>query len=593
MVNAAGPWTVEVDLGPQGLAAGGALKLIWEDSAGFANSSKMQPAIAEHDISITCPQGVPFTIEQAWLPRCEDGQQIICRAQALVPPHVTIAITFGARGHWRLGSQVHTYRLRVYEDVHGNGLFRVIPKGCALRCVADAPARLEATLGPPDEAGTLLLSIGLWDCHGNPAPQKVTAQVDLFGKGALEVKLDAETGAQVRVPAVEQQPACCRVTVPELGLGATSNPVPWLRDVEDRLFFGEIHCHTALSDGMRSADDLYTWARDVQRLDFAAVTDHESHIYGYSLSRSTWPLVREAAARYYEPGRFMTLLGYEWSAPTPLLDSGHHNIYFRDADGPFFTCSDPVTDSLPKLFAALHRSGQPTLVVPHHPVACKNAAGVPDPSLTVAWKHMDTDLVRLVEIYSKWGCSEAVPGDFRPLRFAEVGHSVLDALGRGYRLGFTAGSDNHTAMPGSDREEDSPNLRWPRSGLVAVYAPELTREAIFDALYARRCYATSGPRIVLDLRVNGHPMGSDIAVTDRAASRVLRGMVVGTAEIEAVEIVSQGRVAWRILGHGSPKLSFEVEDPAPLSAPVYYYARVLQADGERAWSSPIWVEATT
>ena len=45
-------------------------------------------------------------------------------------------------------------------------------------------------------------------------------------------------------------------------------------------------------------------------------------------------------------------------------------------------------------------------------------------------------------------------------------------------------------------------------GLVAVYAPELTREAIWDALWHRRCYATTGKRIILEFSVDGEPMGS-------------------------------------------------------------------------------------
>ena len=45
-----------------------------------------------------------------------------------------------------------------------------------------------------------------------------------------------------------------------------------------------------------------------------------------------------------------------------------------------------------------------------------------------------------------------------------------------------------------------------------AWAPELTREAVFDALHARRTYGTTGRRILLDFRVNDAPVGSEIAL---------------------------------------------------------------------------------
>jgi hypothetical protein len=586
---------VEVCLGPQGLAAGGALELIWMDSAHFADSSRMKPMVAGHDVTVSCPGDIPFTVEHTWLPRCQDGQAVVCRAEKPVPSHTIVAVTFGAAGRWRLGPFVHSYPLRVYEDVDASGLFRIIPEDHALRCVAGEPARITATLGPADANGDHPLWINVWDEYSNTSPAIVTASVAVPGQGEMTVTLDTENASrEIRLPAkANLRTQVCHVEVPALGLQADSNPTPRLPNLSLNLYFGEIHCHTALSDGMRSLDDLYTFARDAQRLDFAAATDHESHIYGYNLLPDAWPLVRDAARRYCEPGRFVTLLGYEWSAPVKDLSSGHHNVYYRDDDGRLFTSSNPEISSLEGLLRALRKLGRPALVIPHHPVACKNAAGVPEPSLTVGWRVHDPQFIRLVEIYSKWGCSECVPSPFRPLSFEAAGHSVLDALGNGYRLGFTGGSDDHTAMPGSLHAQDGKNLRYPSSGLVAVWAPELTREAIFDALYARRCYATSGPRIVLDFSVNSHPMGQEFVVEDALCPRHIRGTVIGTDRVQSVEIVRSGEIWRRVAGNGSPELTFQVEDVSHLSAPTYYYARVIQADDERAWSSPVWVDLSS
>src|SRR5204862_48122 len=52
-----------------------------------------------------------------------------------------------------------------------------------------------------------------------------------------------------------------------------------------------------------------------------------------------------------------------------------------------------------------------------------------------------------------------------------------------------------------------------RCGLTAVQAKARTREAILEAIRERRCYATSGVPIYLDLRAGEHPMGSEIEVS--------------------------------------------------------------------------------
>ncbi len=72
-----------------------------------------------------------------------------------------------------------------------------------------------------------------------------------------------------------------------------------------------------------------------------------------------------------------------------------------------------------------------------------------------------------------------------------------------------------------------------RGGLTGFLAGGLTREALWEALRARRCYGTSGARIVLDVDVCGHAMGAEVTT---AESPVVRCRVAGTAPLETVEI---------------------------------------------------------
>ena len=128
------------------------------------------------------------------------------------------------------------------------------------------------------------------------------------------------------------------------------------------------------------------------------------------------------------------------------------------------------------------------------------------------------EIERLVEIHSGHGTSEWF---------------VEDALRRGYKIGITAGTDGLTTRPGACH----PGWRLTRNvrnGLTAVYAEELSRDALWAALRARRCYATSGERILLWVDVDGHLMGSEYETND---SPLINISVEGTAPIERVDLL--------------------------------------------------------
>ena len=149
-----------------------------------------------------------------------------------------------------------------------------------------------------------------------------------------------------------------------------------------------------------------------------------------------------------------------------------------------------------------------------------------------------------------------------------------------------AASDDHAGRPGK-----TDWLRVRRAypgGLAAVFAPELTREAIWDALWNRRCYATTGTRIALEFEVNGAPMGS--ILTGEHPEPAIEVAVTGTEAVTFVEVLRGREVIHEYTGNG-PSVGFTITDPEPPEGDTYYYVRVTQADAEMAWSSPIWIDA--
>ena len=158
-----------------------------------------------------------------------------------------------------------------------------------------------------------------------------------------------------------------------------------------------------------------------------------------------------------------------------------------------------------------------------------------------------------------------------------------------YRL-----SDDHT---GQQKDHGYPHDRQVHTpfpgGLAAVWAPRLTREALFDALRNRRCYGTTGARIILQFSLDDQPMGSILTGYDRERARELVVDVMGTDGVARIEIVRDGKVALveRPL-RARDAVGVHWRDETPLAASFCYYVRVVQVDGQRAWSSPIWVETS-
>jgi len=357
------------------------------------------------------------------------------------------------------------------------------------------------------------------------------------------------------------------------------------------LYWGDFHCKSRYSDGARTVDECIEYARDTARLDFAAVTDHEAP--GGYLNDQQWTATQETVARFNDPPRFVTLLGYEWSGSGEEWFQGHLCVYYRGGKGSLLRSKISEFSTAAQLMRML--KSKDAIVIPHHPAG-------PLRTHTSEWPVVNDEAEPLVEIYSKWGSYEwhgaplAVQGGRKKAY-------VLSALRRGHRLGFVGGSNSHYGMPGSEVDETPRDkLACARPGLTAVFCKALTRETLFDALRARHCYATTGARIVADFSVNDEPSGGQIVV-NRDAQRQLSVEVHGTAPIERVDIVRNEMVVHTLKGNG-PDLTVDWTDESEMPTILvtepggywlfgFYYVRVCQTDGHMAWLSPVRLICTT
>ncbi len=347
---------------------------------------------------------------------------------------------------------------------------------------------------------------------------------------------------------------------------------------EYRVLFGEMHGHTNLSDAQPDVDTYFTVAKQIARLDFCAISDHDhGGVHSTELwDRAKWERIRDAVNRYDEPGRFTTILAYERDA-YPWYNN--LVIYFNSHDGEIPRGS--INGEITREELAWFLSRDDMLVVPH----------------TTSFLDSGCDFARIppelmtpmIEVYSRWGTDEYF-GNPNPVRIACRGGYWQDALKKGARMGCICGSDDHESMPGMIKgEAKHPNLKYVYPGLTAVLARDNTLESIFEALRARRCYGLMGGRILIDFRIDGHYMGEEFD-TD-ADERSVWFSVTADQAIRRISLVKNCEDYMHFDGMPAHPKKYEylLVDYAGRGDRDYYYLRVELEDGRFAWTSPIWV----
>ena len=346
------------------------------------------------------------------------------------------------------------------------------------------------------------------------------------------------------------------------GLTAESNPsVPM---DGPQVFVGDLHCHDFLSEAEGYTDQVYRWAMEDRRLDFLSVVP-QSH--GWH-DNQTWTVVKYMNERFLDEGRFVPFLGFEWQH----TGYGDKVVHYLGGDQPYLPRDDERYGSPAGLYQALR--GSDALVIGHHPAYPAGAW-----CSSTDFDAVETDVERLVELWSMHGSSEGYDSADRPLRECDPERTAAAALKRGLRLGFTGGSDSHSARPGGSVKEPRPH--W--GGLTAVWADGLTRRGLFRALYERHTYALTGARIVLKMTVNGALMGSELPAADTASVLV---DAWAPAPIARVELMKNAEPLETFVP-SADECHLEREDA--VDAPSFYHCRVTLSDGGLAVCSPVWV----
>jgi len=366
-----------------------------------------------------------------------------------------------------------------------------------------------------------------------------------------------------------------RVTDKKSGVQAWSNPIHVTdKAPAERIFWGDPHWQTFFSDGIRCPEELYAFARDEAFLDFGAISDHME-----ALTERQWDYFQAVTNDYNEPHRFATLIGQEWTHHVKASGApGHRNIYYRGDGGPVLRCTDEDCDTLDKLWRKLDAMQDiEAIAIPHH--SANTVMGVD-------WEQgWNPKYEKAVEIYSIWGSSERHADDGNPMPIMALegemrGRHVVDALRKGYRMGFVGGGDIHDGRPGDLLHNDSYLKRttkaWP-GGFTAAFVPSLTRETVFDAIRDRKTYATTQTRIYLD-----------VALGDAKAGQTLDLTAASEEGIREATVVLNGDDVQEVLPGEDKRIVTADNLPVPMAGGDFCYVRITTQRGNMAWSSPVW-----
>lgn len=334
-----------------------------------------------------------------------------------------------------------------------------------------------------------------------------------------------------------------------------------------RVFWGDLHGHSSLSDGIaRDENDFFYYARNIRGLDFAALADHS---FGLAV-KGHWERLRKAIRKHTREGEFVAILGWEGM----FKGFGHRNIYFRDDEGMIFMVDyqpgsggsfegedvkaykkiwsqdiEKVKD-MEKLFRLL--KGKEFIWTAHH-------FGNLHPA--------ERELLSLYEVCSEWGISDNHP------RKNNSSTPIQAVFKLGLNPGLTGGSDDHTARAGflGHNIRKGP-IRYP-SGLTAVVCERLTREEIFRSLRQKKCYATTGARIIIKTKSS---MGKYFSVSMK---------IWGSDVIDRIQVFKKGEMVHEKMGASEHEtLAWEDRE---YKRGDNYYVRIIQMDNQIAWINPM------
>ncbi len=406
-----------------------------------------------------------------------------------------ITQTMAERNH-RIIAMVDPFGSNRYEEIHPACFLHVKSGVCG-----------EVGLVAPSKVGVnepFEMRIRILDEHGNRC-EEFTGEVEIetpagFWCESRRICMEREDrGVKLVTCRIEKEGSyLAHAHIPAYDLHSAGNVVKAENKMAYHLFWGDMHGQNCEAGGLGSMEDSMEFAREVGALDFTGWQGND-----FEVSDENWEHVGQAIRKNHCDGRFVVFPGYEWSGNT--CAGGDHNIYYLN-DGEKLYHSSRWLYKEPGRYEGRGREDDGEDCYP----------------VSELWERFRgrTDVMAIPHVGGRHADFSFYNPELTPVIEVHSHHGIFDwfleeAVSRKMKVGFIASSDDHTSRLGLSYPVGTDSGSFGatfdvKSGLTAVYAKELTREGIWEALKERRCYGTTSSRIIAEFNVNGVVMGSEI-----------------------------------------------------------------------------------
>ncbi|PYI56328.1 lamin tail domain-containing protein [Paenibacillus flagellatus] len=329
-------------------------------------------------------------------------------------------------------------------------------------------------------------------------------------------------------------------------------------------FVGQMHNHTKYSekDGAQTATNTPQGAFAAavsEGADFMGLSDHSEQLDDGdpTVPNGEWADTKRQAGAASVPYAFSGFAGYEMTYNTTTAIWGHANVFNTDGFADRWDTIDGRQYNMHDLWDDL--ADHPEAVFQfNHPGAY--------------WGDFED-----FRYYSQTADDQAALFEFNGMTdtVTENFDRYVRALDRGWHVAPTWNGDVHN---GTWMQDDN---------RLVVQAEFNTREAIMDAIRARRAYVSYGDRdLKVAFEINGKPMGSRLTNPGTLNVSVMAANPTNDP-ISRITLYGPGGQAISSQTYGSRLAHYTTALPPQYG---YYFAKIEQADGDWAVTAPIWIE---
>jgi hypothetical protein len=350
--------------------------------------------------------------------------------------------------------------------------------------------------------------------------------------------------------------------------------------------FGNLHAHSSYSDGnkdntSKTPKDDYEFARDANCMDFLGISEHNhagagmsrpDYLTGYNQADLVNGVTSPSTGN-----SIVTLWGMEWGV---ISNGGHALVYgFNDqligweaGNYDIYVAKNDYSS----LWSAINNNAQAFATLAHPSSSDYN-------SLTSSYNSSADNAVVGCAIESGPAFSLSTSYNDFPSSMNFMGY-FKSLLAKGYHVAPQMDQDNHNMTFGTAN-----------TNRTVILASSKTRAAIMEALHARRYYASQDCNARVDFKASLNPMGSIIT---RGGLPGL-SLTVIDPDGEAVNTIELWGAAIGASVPSSPIKTYsatssfnfssgDAENIQPNGSSWYYFVIIVQADGNKIVSSPIW-----